>query len=110
MKSRETLETVEEHRTPDGVMHYVEVLKTPVTDSRGEIIGVQALFWDVTERKKAEVALRQAEEKYHSIFENAVEGIFQSTPDGHFLSANPTLARIYGYEDPQELIEHLNNI
>ena len=39
-----------------------------------------------------------AEAKYRSIFENAVEGIFQTTPDGHYLSANPALARIYGYD------------
>ena len=54
--------------------------------------------------------LRQAEEKYRSIFENAVEGIFQSTPDGCFITANPALARILGYETPDELIETVTNI
>src|SRR5436305_9796397 len=59
---------------------------------------------DVTERRKAVRALRQAEEKYRSIFENAVEGIFQSTPDGRVISVNPALARILGYDSPDELI------
>ena len=52
----------------------------------------------------------QAEAKYHSIFENAQEGIFQTTEDGRYLSANPALARIYGYDSPQKLMEELTNI
>ena len=55
-------------------------------------------------------ALRLAEQKYRSIFEHATEGIFQTTPDGKYLSANPTLARIYGYATPDELIAGLTNI
>ena len=55
-------------------------------------------------------ALRLAEQKYRSIFEHATEGIFQTTPDGQYLSANPTLARIYGYASPAELIASLTNI
>ena len=47
-------------------------------------------------------ALRRAEQKYRSIFENATEGIFQTTPDGKYLSANPALARMYGYDSPGE--------
>lgn len=62
------------------------------------------------ERKQAEEAQKKAEAKYRSIFENAIEGIFQSTPDGRYLSANPALARIYGYHSPEELIQNLTNI
>ena len=62
------------------------------------------------ERKRAEMALHQAEEKYRSIFENTIEGIFQTTPEGKYLSANPALARIYGYSSAEELISSLTNI
>ena len=62
------------------------------------------------ERTQARAALLKAEGKYRSIFENAVEGIFQTTPDGHYLSANPALTRIYGYDSPQELISNLTDI
>jgi phosphoserine phosphatase RsbU/P len=62
------------------------------------------------ERKRAEMALLQAEEKYRSIFENTIEGIFQTTADGHYLRANSALARIYGYNSPDELIGSLTNI
>ncbi|MGJ3248043.1 MAG: PAS domain S-box protein [Elainellaceae cyanobacterium] len=65
---------------------------------------------DITERKQAESALKQAEAKYRAIFENAVEGVFQSTLDGHYISANPALARIYGYNSPQELTASLTSI
>lgn len=63
----------------------------------------------VMQRKQAEAALRVAEEKYRSIFENSLEGIFQTTPDGHYLSANPALAEIYGYDSPTTLIAELES-
>ncbi len=65
---------------------------------------------EIAERSRAEVALRQAEEKYRSIFEHAVEGIFQTTPEGRYISANLALARMYGYESPEELVENLTDI
>ena len=52
--------------------------------------------------------VRQAEEKYRSIFENAVEGIFQATPEQHLLTVNPSMARILGYDSPRELIADFN--
>src|SRR5215469_9300279 len=55
-------------------------------------------------------ALRKAEQKYRSIFEHCLEGIFQTTPEGKYLSANPALARIYGYESADELIAALTDI
>jgi len=65
---------------------------------------------DVRDRRVAELARRSAEAKYENIFEHAVEGIFQTTPEGRYLSANPALARIYGYDSPAELIERLTDI
>ena len=62
------------------------------------------------ERKQSEVALLQAQEKYRSIFEHITEGIFQTTADGHYLSANPALASIYGYGSAEELIARLTDI
>jgi PAS domain S-box-containing protein len=59
---------------------------------------------DITDRQKAETALREAEEKYRNIYENALTGIFQINPDGKYLSANPALAAIYGYDSPEDLI------
>jgi PAS domain S-box-containing protein len=55
--SRKTLDTVEEHVTPQGQKLYVHVIKTPLYDPHGNIIGVQGIFWDVTERRRAEEEL-----------------------------------------------------
>jgi diguanylate cyclase (GGDEF)-like protein/PAS domain S-box-containing protein len=65
---------------------------------------------DVTERKQAEETLKESEEKYRSIFENAVEGIFQVATDGHFISANPAMARIYGDASPEETIARITDV
>ncbi len=54
--------------------------------------------------------MRIAEENFRSIFENALEGIFQSSPEGRFISINPALAKIYGYESPEAAIESITNI
>ena len=54
--------------------------------------------------------VQQAEEKYRSIFENAVEGVFQSTPEGRLLTVNPAMARILGYDSPEEAIEKITDV
>ena len=62
------------------------------------------------ERHRMDVAMLEAEEKYHSLFDHLVEGIFQTTPQGRYLMANVALARIYGYASPEELIQGLTDI
>lgn len=65
---------------------------------------------DITERNKAEEALRDANEKYRNIFENAVEAITQTTPEGRYISANPATARMLGYDSPEDLIAGLSDL
>ena len=62
------------------------------------------------ERHRMDRALLEAEEKYHSVFDHLVEGIFQTTPDGRYLMANAALARIYGYDSPEELMHEMTDI
>ncbi len=64
----------------------------------------------ITERQHAEKALRESEAKYRSIFENAVEGIFQSTPDSRLIAVNPAMARIFGFASPEEMVLEVTNI
>ncbi|MBV6506159.1 MAG: Sensor kinase CckA [Syntrophorhabdaceae bacterium] len=71
---------------------------------------ISGMVLDITEHKLSEQLLRQSEEKYRNIFENAVEGIFQSTEDGRFLSVNPALAKMYGYGSPEEFIASITDI
>ncbi len=94
----------------DGRVLWVQSNSVVVADEEGRPAGVRGVTIDITERKKAEAALREAEEKYRSIFENAVEGIFQSTPEGRFIAVNPAMARILGYASPEELLTHRTDI
>jgi PAS domain S-box-containing protein len=65
---------------------------------------------EIVNREQAVEALRAAEESYRGIFEHAVEGIFQTSPDGKYLKVNPALARIYGYDSPEQLIVGIGDI
>lgn len=110
----------------DGSLLWVSASVHPL-----QMAGVATLLttlYDISDRKQAEMVLRQqaqelelrveqrtkemreAEEKYRSIFENAVEGIFQVTPEGRYLSANPALAKLYGYESSTELMDRITDI
>ncbi|HWW03644.1 MAG TPA: SpoIIE family protein phosphatase [Candidatus Acidoferrum sp.] len=62
------------------------------------------------ERHRMDRALLEAEEKYHSVFDHLMEGIFRTTADGRYLMANAALARIYGYASPEELVAGLTDI
>ena len=96
------------HYKKDGSQILVEVSAHTLNynNRKCELI----LINDVTQKMQAEEALQRAEAKYRSIFENAVEGIFQTSIDGKFLIANPMLAKIYGYESPDDLIANLTDI
>jgi PAS domain S-box-containing protein len=65
---------------------------------------------DITERKQAEKELHKSEEKYRSLVENAREGIFQSTAEGHHITVNQAFANILGYESPEEVIATITDI
>ena len=81
---------------------WTEITGHAFVNSRGNA-EIHTVSRDITQQRANEEALRQAEEKYRSIFENAVQGIFQTTPAGNYLDANSSLARIYGFDSVEEL-------
>jgi two-component system, cell cycle sensor histidine kinase and response regulator CckA len=93
----------------DGSNFPVEFISTAIRDGE-EVVGAVVTFRDITARQRAEKAQKQAEERFRSIFENAVEGIYQSTPDGRFISLNPAMARMFGYGSPDEMIGAIRDI
>jgi PAS domain S-box-containing protein len=97
-------------RRKDGSTVPVLMRHKLISDANGETRGMRSTLQDISALKRVEHELRQAEEKYRSIFENAIEGIFQTTPEGRYKSANPALARIYGYASPEDLIRQLSDI
>jgi PAS domain S-box-containing protein len=94
----------------DGRLVVIETSGTPLFDRQGSYAGYLGFDRDVTERREAEGSLKRTEEKYHAIFDNAVMGIFQTTPDGRFLSANLALARKCGFDSPDELMATVRDI
>jgi PAS domain S-box-containing protein len=85
------------------------VVNTPIRHPDGSV-SKMAMIQDVTERKEMEKALKEAEAKFHSIFENAVIGIFQSSFQGRLLSINPALARMHGYDSPEDMIAAIKDL
>ncbi len=88
----------------DGSLFWANVIITTMRDDFGRVRGFSKVTHDITERHQAEESLRQAEERYRRIFEGAVVGIFQTTPEGQCLSINPAVAKIFGFESPAELM------
>lgn len=84
------------------------MINTTLIKRHDVTIGLRGVVVDMTERKEAERMLRESEEKYRQIYENAPFGIFHSTISGKYLDANPSAAKIFGYSSPQELIETVN--
>lgn len=98
-----TLTTVEEHQPPDRPKIFVQVVKTPLRDAYGQVIGLQGIFWDITEQKLSEERLRQAQESlresealYHSLVDTMPQCIFRKDVEGHYTFANKEFCNTVG--------------
>ncbi len=95
-----------EEPVTDQVTHeegWVATTKVPLRDSRGKVIGIVGLGRNITERKLANEALREAEEHFRTIFENTVIGLYRTTLDGRIVMANPALVKMLGYSSFEEV-------
>jgi len=93
-----------------GTRRWLDTNAVPLYDENGSVTALLGLTRDITERMRAAEAVREAEEKYHAIFENSVEGIYQSSPNGHFYTLNPAFASMMGYDSPQEMMLSITDI
>ena len=98
-----------QRRRRDGLLLDVHIIGVPLAVG-GKRFGSFAMYEDISERRRAEQARRQAEEKFRSLFENAVEGIFQTTVDGRYLSVNPALSRMCGYSSPEDMMAQVRDV
>lgn len=95
-------------QTGDDTYRFVELVfsLTRLDDAGNKrLVG---MVTDIEERRQAEIALRDAERRYRNIFENAVSGLYQITPDGKFISANGALAKLMGYSDSKDMMRNPN--
>ena len=97
-------------RNRDGQYRWVHDRGAPCSRSSTEQAHcIAGHVQDATIQKEAEAVYREAERRYRSIFDNASEGIFQSTPAGRLVTANPALAEMWGYDSPEMMMEHVND-
>ncbi len=72
--------------------------------AKGNVMGTTEALQDVARRKLAEEMLRKTKQRYRSLFENSLDGIYTSTPEGRFIDVNPALVRMLGYESKEDLL------
>ncbi len=77
---------------------------SPVRDASGAVAGVIGVGTDISERRKAEDALRRSEESSRALVQHATYGIYRSTPAGRFLAVNPALVKMLGYDTEEQLL------
>lgn len=96
-------------RIADGTFRAVELAVSMIRKDENKDLRIIGTITDVEERRRAERALAEAEKKYRTIVENAAGGLYQLTPEGIYLSANPAMSRILGYNSPEEILRMVKN-
>ena len=104
MESRQVLETTESHLDADGNKTWVHVLKSPVYDAAGEVIGTQGAFWDVTDRHTAEEAYERERFLLTSLLDSIPDNIFFKDLAGNYLRVNKAMAERLGLNSPEEAV------
>jgi PAS domain S-box-containing protein len=102
MESGKT-ETIEERYVQNGQELWVQTIKTPIREAGGSVTGILGIFWDITERKRAENALRESEQKLRAIFDQTFQFIGLMTPDGALIDANRSSLKFSGVEESEVL-------
>jgi len=100
----QTLDTIEQHKSPDGSYSYVHVLKAPLKDFTGRIIGIQGIFWDETLRFKAEEALAFERDLLRAMLDNSPDSIYFKDLKSRFIRCSRALAGHMGIKNPDEAI------
>jgi two-component system, sensor histidine kinase and response regulator len=104
IETREVYEDTESHAGADGSKLYVHVLKAPVYDAANNVIGVQGIFWDVTDRHEAEAALEREQFLLTSLMQSIPDNIFFKDCDDRYLRINRAMAERFGLSCPEDAV------
>ncbi|MDD9901110.1 MAG: PAS domain-containing sensor histidine kinase [Alphaproteobacteria bacterium] len=88
----------------------VEVAFSMLRMTEDKNLRVVGTITDIEKRRRAEDAMREAEQRYRGIYENSISGIYQTSPGGRFINANPALAEVLGYDSAEDLILSVTDI
>lgn len=88
----------------------VEIAFSMLRMAEDKSIRVVGTITDIEKRRRAEQAMRDAEQRFRGMFENSISGIYQISPEGRFISANPALAEILGYKSAEDLMVAVKDI
>ncbi len=97
-----TYHLIEPQTHLDGEISWLETNKIPLHDELGKVVGVLGTYEDITDRKKAEEALKESEERFRSLIDNMIEAALIIDWDGKIIFANNSAARLVGLENPDE--------
>jgi PAS domain S-box-containing protein len=110
MRRSEPTHAEEQIHRGDGSVSYFDMVKAPMVDDRGNVIGLVGVGRDITESKKAENALRESEEKFRALFENAKDGIWLISPNFDIVALNTSFAMMHGWTVEEMLKMNLLNL
>lgn len=104
LTSGKVLHDVEKHQSAEGEDRYVEIFKGPICNARGKEVGVQVIFWDVTERTKADEALEHERYLLQTLMDNLPDFIYFKDIQSRFLKINKAIADRFELNDPSEAL------
>jgi two-component system, sensor histidine kinase and response regulator len=104
MATRAAIDTVEANQSPEGGNIFVHVIKTPLLDAQGRVVGIQGIFWDVTERKKIEEQLAYERDLLRSLLENIPDRIFFKDVASRFIRCSQSMAARLGVAQASDVV------
>ena len=102
MATQENLDTIEAHQTPHGEKMFVHLIKTPLFDANGAVVGIQGIFWDVTQRRRIEEALAYERDLLRSLLDNIPDRIYFKDVQSRFLRCSTSMAHRLGLKNAVE--------
>src|SRR5262249_25641946 len=105
--SGQPLEEIDEQPAADGSRRYFQVVKTPIHDSHGQVIGTQGIFWDITENRRAQQAMIESERRYRQLTEAALDAIIVADEHQRITLFNPAAERTFGYQASEVVGQNL---